>query len=105
MTITPAVLWPIFEPGDETHQLFDGFFVSFLALFSSSQFRVAQDAGLTVAAGPGDQGGGAGCKEVNPIEGAFFFVEADRAALDPIFADIVTGKIKVKRGFQFTGVG
>src|SRR6266487_2626893 len=64
MAVAAPVFRAVLEPVDETRELFDGFFVGSFALFAAGQFRVAQNAGLTVAAGPGNQRRRTGGKKV-----------------------------------------
>src|SRR5436189_488991 len=104
MAVVATVFRPALEPVDETHELFDSFFVGLFAFLGTGQFRVAQYAGLAVAARPGDQRRGARGKKVNPIKRALLFVKADHAALDLIFAHVLAIQVKVKRGLQFTSV-
>ena len=104
MAVAAPVFRAVLEPVDETDELFDRFFVGLLALFRAGQFGVAQNAGPTVAAGPGDQRRRARGKKVHPIEWTVLFVKADHAAFDPVFAHVVAIEVKIKRGFQFTGV-
>src|SRR5437762_2632458 len=104
MALPASVFRPILEPLNQTREVSDGFFVGPFALFGTRQFRVAQNAGLTVAAGPGDQRRGTRGKQIDPIKRTILFVEADHAALYPVFAHVPAIQIKVERGLQFTGV-
>src|SRR6266576_3136970 len=91
-SFTMAVAAPVFrtvlEPVDATRELFDGFFVGQFALFGAGQFRVAQNARLTVAAGPGNQRRRTRGKKVHPIERTVFIVKADHTALYLVFAHV-----------------
>src|SRR5438093_8246175 len=104
MALLAPVFRPILEPFNETNELSDGFFVGPFALFGAGQFRVAQYAGLAVAAGPGDQRRRTRGKKVDPIKRALLFVEADHAALYQVFAHVPAIQVKIQRGLQFTGV-
>src|SRR5262245_57998881 len=104
MPVAAFVFGSALEPTDETHELFDGFFVSFLAFLNAGEFRIAQHTCLAVTAGPGNKRCRAGGEKVNPIEWAFLLIKTDRAALDPVFADIIAIEIKVERRFQFAGM-
>src|SRR5438093_2737118 len=104
MAVAAPIFRAVFEPVDETRELFDGFLVGKFALFGAGQFRVAQNARLTVAAGPGYQRRWTGCKKVHPIKRAVLLVKADHAALYLVFAHVPAIQVKIKRGLQFTGV-
>jgi hypothetical protein len=95
----------IAEPGDETRELFHCFFVGDATLFGAGEFCVSEHAGFGVAARPRNDCGRASSKEIDPVEGAVFIVEADGAALDLVFADVIAVQIHVEGRFQFAGVG
>ena len=79
MTVAALVFGAVFEPGDQSGELLDRFFVGHAAFFFAGQFGFAEHAGLAVAAGSGDDGGGALGEQVDVLKRAVFFVEADRA--------------------------
>src|SRR5207249_4551892 len=102
--VAAPVLGTIFPPGDEANELLDGFFVGLAAFFGSGELGIAKDTRLGIAAGPGNDGRGAGGEEIDPHEGVVFVVERDGAALDLVFADIVAVEVEVERSFQLAGV-
>src|SRR6478609_1847067 len=65
----------VLEVIDEAAELRDRFVVGPLSLFLRGQLGLAEDAGGSVAAGPGDDGGRAGGEKVDPVEGAVVVVE------------------------------
>ena len=77
VAVAADVLGPVLEPGDEAHELLDRFFVGLASLLGGGQLRLAQHAGLGVAAGPRDDRRRAGGKQIDPVERAVFLVEAD----------------------------
>lgn len=104
MVIAPNVPGAILEVGDKAGELFDGFFVSDATFFGGGQFGFAQDTGIGIAAGPGDERGGSGGEEIDPIEGVVFFVKTDRAIFDLIMAHIFVVEVHVQGGFQLAGM-
>ena len=104
MPVAALVLRPVLEPGDEAHELLDGFFVGLAAFFGGGQLRLAQHAGFGIAARPRNDRRRAGGEQVDPVERAVFVVERDRAALDLVLADVVAVEIQVQRRFQLAGV-
>lgn len=105
MMIAPHIDGTVAIPRDEAGELFDSFLVGTAALVDCGEFRLAEDAGVGITAGPGNQGAGAGGKQINPIEGTLLFVEADDIAANLVFAHIFLVEIQVKRGLEFTGMG
>src|SRR5262249_54425619 len=105
MAVFSLLLWPIFEPGDEIGELLDGLVVAGLALFRRRQLCFAQHAIIGIAAGPRCQRRRAVAEEVNIQEGTIFAIEADFAAFDLVFADVVAVQVEIERRFQLTGVG
>src|SRR5207237_3282836 len=97
MALPASVFRPILEPLNQTRELSDGFFVGPFALFGTRQFRGAQDAGLAVAAGPGEQRRRTRGKQVDPIKRAMLFVEADHTALDPVLAPAPAIQVQIAR--------
>src|SRR5258706_11532132 len=92
------------EPRHKASELLDGFFVSFAPFFRAGELRITEHAGFGIAAGPRNERCGTGRKQIDPIERAVLFVEADGAALDLVFADVVTIEVEVERSFEFAGV-
>src|SRR5205809_570914 len=82
MPIFAAIFGTGLEPGDEPRELFHRFAVGRLAFLGARLLGVAEDAGVAVAARPGDDRRGARAEKIDPVEGAGFVVEADRVALD-----------------------
>src|SRR5207253_2537527 len=68
------------------------------------EFRVAERTGVGVAARPRDGRCGTGTEQVHPVKRAVVFVEADCAALDEVFADVVAIEVKVEARFEFARV-
>src|SRR5690606_33577183 len=60
---------------------------------------------LRVTARPRNDGRRTGGEQVDPTERAVLFVEADRAVLDLVLANVLFVQVKIKRGFQLAGVG
>src|SRR3954464_875215 len=94
--VAPGVFGAVFEPAYQANELLDGLFIGLSALFGRGQLGIAQNASFGVAAGPGDERSGSGAEEVDPVEGAVLFVEADGARSDLVFADVVAIEVKVK---------
>lgn len=105
MTVAPLIDWAIAEPGDEASELFHRFFVSGAALFCAGEFRISKHACFRVAARPRNDCGRPGGKEIDPVEGTVLLVEADGAALDLVFANVIAIQIHIERGFQFARMG
>src|SRR3954469_281668 len=103
--VAPGVFGAVFEPAYQANELLDGLFIGLAALFGRGQLGIAQNAGFGIAAGPGDERRGSRSKEINPVEGAVLFVEADGTASDLIFADVVAIQVQVKRRLELAGVG
>lgn len=104
MQIAADILQPFLQRGDEAHQLFDRLKVGLLPFFGASQFGIPQNPGAGVAAGPGNDCGGAGAEKIDPVERVVFLVETDDAALDQILADIAAIQVHVEAGFQLAGM-
>src|SRR5262249_28107822 len=73
--VTAASLGPVLDPGHDPHQLLARLPVGLLALLRRRQFRVAEHAGLGVAARPGDHRRRARREQVHPVERAVLLVE------------------------------
>src|SRR5438045_3207292 len=101
MMIAAPVCWTAMEPGHKASELFDGFFIGFAPFVGAGELSIAEHAGFGIAAGPGDERRRTGGKQIDPIERAVLFVEADGAALDLIFADVVAIEIEIERRFEF----
>src|SRR5260370_12678519 len=78
MVILALVFRPIFEVGDESDQLLDGFFVSLAALVGGCQLGFAHDADLRVTARPGDNRRGPMSEQIRVIERTVFLVIAGK---------------------------
>src|SRR5262245_29889789 len=105
MSIAPRIQRAVAEPAHKPGELFDGFLVGYAPLLGAGQFGGAQHTGLGVAAGPRDERGRTSGEQIDPVERAVLFVEADDAALDLILPHAVAIKIEVKRRLQLAGVG
>ena len=92
------------EVFDEQAQLFDRFVVGPFALFFGCDFRIAEDTGLRIAAGPGRERCRTMSEQVHITEGAVVFVDFNHAAFDFVFADSFFVEIQIQRRFQFTGM-
>ena len=104
MTVAPLIDGTIAEPGDEARQLFHRLFVGGAALLGAGEFRITEHARFGVAARPRNDRGRTSGKEIDPIERAVLIVEADGAALDLVFPNVIAVQIHVERSFQFAGV-
>src|SRR6266511_3821509 len=105
MPIAARVRGPVAEPGDEPRQLFHGFFVRLSPLLGAGQFGIAENSSFGIAARPRNERRRTRGKQIDPVEGAVLFVEADDSALDLVFPDVVAIKVKIERSFEFAGVG
>ena len=105
MMIAARVHRALAEPRDESDQLFDGFLVRFATLLGTGEFGIPEHPGFGITAGPGDDCGGTSGKKIDPIERTLLLVKADGPTLNLVLPNIVTIQVKVKRGFEFAGVG
>src|SRR5439155_11964788 len=84
VTIAAGIDRPILEPLHETRELADGLLVGFPALLRARQLGVPDHAALRVTAGPGDERGRPGSKQIHPVERALLQVDARQLARTPV---------------------
>ena len=82
MEVAALVFRAILEPSDKPDQLFGRLVTHAAAFLLGGQFRITENSGIAIAAGPGNDRRRARRKEIDPIEGALLGIEADDAALD-----------------------
>ena len=105
MEFAAGVFGPVFEPREEAGELLHGLVVGLFALLGGGELGVPDDAAAGVGAGPGDDRGGAGAEEVDPVEGAVLQVKAGVLRLDQVLPDVVAVQVEVEGCLQLAGVG
>ena len=76
--VVADVLRAVLPPRHVAHELLHRLLVRLPALLGRREFRVAENAGVGVAARPRDDRRGPGREEIDPVERAVLLVEADR---------------------------
>src|SRR6188768_3711420 len=105
MSIAPAVFRAVLEPRHEACKLLHRFLVNLPALLRGRKLRFAENPCFGVAARPGDQRRRPRGEEVDPVERTLFLVEADRAVLDQVLADVIAVEVEIERRLELAGVG
>src|SRR5262245_57501308 len=75
MPVAAQVRRPVAKPRDETRKLLHGFLVSLPTFLGGGQLGIAEDACPGIAAGPGNDRGRTGGKQIDPIEGTVLLIE------------------------------
>ncbi len=95
MSILPHVFRTRMEVLHVAKELLHGLLIHLPALLDRAELRFAEHAGIGVAAGPLNHSRRTRREQIDPIEGAVVFVEADHPVLHQILAHVVFVEIQI----------